>query len=183
MRNAICAALLSAVSTLAAIAPAASADSPWTPVTDPLGSDTANGPVTDPAGSFCSFNLGISVVANQQRQRTTALGPPAPAGTTQTDFRGKLVLTFTNQDTGAAVTRSVSGPYDEVDYPDGSGGQTGGGSQWWTIGSHSRANTGLPGAFITTGRIVMKFNSQHIITSLQANKVTDLCTLLGGSSA
>lgn len=96
MRNAICAALLSAVSTLAAIAPAASADSPWTPVTDPLGSDTANGPVTDPAGSFCSFNLGISVVANQQRQRTTALGPPAPAGTTQTDFRGKLVLTFTN---------------------------------------------------------------------------------------
>lgn len=81
------------------------------------------------------------------------------------------------------MTRSVSGPYDEVDYPDGSGGQTGGGSQWWTIGSHSRANTGLPGAFITTGRIVMKFNSQHIITSLQANKVTDLCTLLGGSSA
>ncbi len=114
---------------------------------------------------------------------TTALGPPAPAGTTQTDFRGKLVLTFTNQDTGAVLTRNVSGPYDEVDYPDGSGGQTGGGNQWWTIGPHSRANTGLPGAFITTGSIVMQFNSQHIITSLRATKVTDLCTLLGGSSA
>jgi hypothetical protein len=182
MKKSLCA-LLSAVGALTAIAPAATADSPWTPVTDPLGSGTTNGPVTDPAGSFCSFDLGINVVANHQRQRTTALSSPAPAGTTRTDFRGKLVLTFTNQDTGAAVTRNVSGPYDEVDYPDGSGNQTGGGNQWWTIGPHSHANTGLPGAFITTGSIVMEFNSQHIITSLQAANVTNLCTLLGGSSA
>ena len=110
MRNAICAALLGAVSTLAAIAPGASADSPWTPVTDPLGSGTTNGSVTRPAGSNCSFNLGISVVANQQKQRTITLGPPAPAGTVLTDFRGKLALTFTNQDNDTAVTRDVSAP-------------------------------------------------------------------------
>ena len=183
MRNAMYAALLGVVSTLAATAPTASADSPWTPVTDPLGSGTTNGSVTRPAGLNCSFNLGISVVANQQQQRTIAVGPPAPAGTAQTDFRGELVLTFTNQDTGATVTRDVSGPYDEVDYPDGSGGQTGGGNQWWQLGPHSRANTGLPGEFITTGPIVMHFNSQHVITSLKANKVTDLCKLLGGSTA
>jgi hypothetical protein len=29
----------------------------------------------------------------------------------------------------------------------------------------------------------MQFNQQHIITSLQTTKVTNLCTLLGGSSA
>jgi len=29
----------------------------------------------------------------------------------------------------------------------------------------------------------MQFNSQHVITSLQAAKVTSLCTLLGGVSA
>ena len=182
MRKQLCAALLSAISALAAITPAATADSPWAPVTDPLGSGMPNGPVLAPAGAFCSFDLGISVVANQQQQRTTALGPPAP-GTSQTDFRGELILTFTNQDTGAAVTRDVSGPYDEVDYPDGSGSQTGAGNQWWTIGPHSRANTGLPGAFITTGRDVFQFNSQHAATSLQAQHVTNLCTLLGGSSA
>ena len=183
MRNAICAALLGAVSTLAAIAPGASADSPWTPVSDPLGSGTTNGSVTRPAGSNCSFNLGISVVANQQKQRTITLGPPAPAGTVLTDFRGKLALTFTNQDNDTAVTRDVSGPYDEVDYPDGSGGQIGSGNQWWTLGPHSRANTGEPGAFITTGLTVMHFNSQHFITSLHAQHVTDLCKLLGGTSA
>ncbi len=183
MRKSLFAALLSAISALAAIAPAAVANSPWTPVTDPLGSGTTNGSVTRLAGMNCSFKLGISVVANQQQQRTTAVGPPAPAGTTQTDFRGELVLTFTNLDTGAAVTRDVSGPYDEVDYPDGSGGQTGGGNQWWQLGPNSRHNTGLPGEFITTGPIVMHFNTQHVITSLQAKRVTDLCTLLGGSSA
>ena len=81
------------------------------------------------------------------------------------------------------MTRDVSGPYNEVDYPDGSGGQTGGGNEWWQLGPPSRGNTHLPGEFITTGRIVMQFDQQHVITSLQAKKVTNLCTLLGGSSA
>jgi hypothetical protein len=183
MRKALCAVAVIATSALLALASAASADSPWSPVTDPLGSGTANGSLTRPAGVSCTFNLGISVVANRQQQRTIALGPPAPAGTTQTDFRGELVLSFTNLDTGATVTRDVSGPYDEVDYPDGSGGQTGAGNQWWQLGPLSRANTKLPGEFISTGPVVMQFNSQHVITSLQANKVTNLCQLLGGSSA
>lgn len=183
MSKALCAAAIMAVSALLALASVASADSPWTPVTDPLGSGTPNGSVSDPAESFCSFNLGISVVANRQKQRTITLGPPNPAGTKLTDFRGKLVLTFTNQDQDTAVTRDVSGPYDEIDYPDGSGGQIGAGNQWWTLGPHSRANTGEPGAFITTGLTVMHFNSQHFITSLHAQHVTDLCKLLGGTSA
>ena len=185
---AIAAAGLAAVSALGAIAPAATADSPWTPVTNPLGSDKGpNGPLDDPPGLFCSVELVISVVANHQQQRTIALGPPAAPGTVQTEYRGELILSFTSPDTGAAVTRDVSGPYDEVDYPDGSVLQTGNGNQWWTFGPHGRKNTGEPGAFLTTGPFVLFSSStdrpSHIVTSFEAKHVTNLCTLLGGSSA
>ncbi|MFL5863114.1 MAG: hypothetical protein ACJ780_20460 [Solirubrobacteraceae bacterium] len=179
MRKLLYAALVSAIGVFAAIAPAANADSPWTPVdNEPFAYPAAPAP-----GSKCSFDLGVSVVINQQQSRKTPVGPPAPAGTTQTEYRGELVYTFTNQNTGAAVTMGVGGPYTEVDYPDGSGGQTGAGNQFWGLGPHSRANTGLPGALITTGKVAMQFDTNHVITELQAAKVTNLCTLLGGYSA
>lgn len=182
MRRALCAALLGGVSALAAIAPAASADSPWTPVTDPLGTGSPNGSVTHPAGANCSFPLLVSVVANKERQRQRSLGPPAPAGTIETDVRGHLVLSFTNTDTGATVVRNVSGPNDTVVYPDGTGVQTGSGKNWWTFGRFSRANTGYPGAFITTGPFELDFGG-IIGISFHAKHYTDLCRLLGGSSA
>lgn len=185
MKKALCAALLGAVSALAAIVPAASANSPWTRVTDPLGSGIPNGSLDDPAGSFCSFHLVISVVANNERQRQFSLGPPAPAGATETDVRGELVLSFTNEDVPATVTRNVSGWFDSVAYFDGTNVQTvqiGSGNNWWTFGPHGRRNTGEPGAFISTGPFVLH-GTGKIVTSFQAQHVTDLCTLLGGSSA
>lgn len=186
MKKTLCAALLGAVSALAAIAPAASADSPWTRVTDPLGSGTANGSLDDPAGSFCSFDLVISVVGNNELQRQFPAAPPAPANATETDVHGELVLAFTNTDAHVAVTRNVSGWFHSVAYVDSAGNlqttQTGSGNNWWTFGPHGRSNTGEPGAFISTGPFVLH-GTGNIVTSFQARHVTDLCTLLGGSSA
>ena len=186
MKKAIFAALLGAVSALAAITPAASADSPWTRVTDPLGAGTPNGPLVDPAGSFCSFDLVISVVGNNELQRQFPDAPPAPANATETDVQGELVLTFTNTDANVAVTRNVSGWFHSVAYVDSAGNlqttQTGSGNNWWTFGPHGRHNTGLPGAFISSGPFVLH-GTGNVVNSFQAQHITDLCRLLGGTSA
>ena len=121
MKKATFAALLGAVTALAVITPAASADSPWTRVTDPLGAGTPDGPLVDPAGSFCSFDLVISVVGNNELQRQFPAAPPAPANATETDVHGELVLTFTNTDAHVAVTRNVSGWFHSVAYVDSAG--------------------------------------------------------------
>jgi hypothetical protein len=186
MKRATFVGLLGAVSALAAIAPAASADSPWTRVTDPLGSGTPNGPLVDPAGSFCSFDLVISVVANHQLQRQFAATPPAPANATETDTQGDLVLNFANTDNNVSVTRNVSGTVHSVAFVDNAGNlqttQTGSGNNWWTFGPHGRKNTGLPGAFISSGPYVLH-GTGNIVDSFQAQHITDLCRLLGGTSA
>ena len=75
-------ALLGPLSTLLALiafVPAASASSPWTRISDPCTD------VEVPAnawGGACSFPIRIDTVANSERQMTTAVGPPAPRGTT-----------------------------------------------------------------------------------------------------
>lgn len=38
----------------------------------------------------------INTAANDEREITTAVGPPAPSGTTLTRVRGKLVVSVTN---------------------------------------------------------------------------------------
>jgi hypothetical protein len=91
MRKVVCAVLLSGIGILG-LAPVASASSPWTPVSDPLGAGSPNGSLT--LSSNCSFTLFISVVANNERQRQIPVGSPAPAGTTETDPRGTLVLSL-----------------------------------------------------------------------------------------
>jgi hypothetical protein len=186
MKKAIFAALLGPASALAAIAPAASADSPWTRVTDPLESGTPNGPLVDPAGSFCSFDLVISVVANHELQRQFPAAPPAPANATETDTQGALVLNFANTDANVAVTRNVSGTIHSVAYVDSAGNlqttQTGSGNNWWTFGPHGRKNTGLPGAFISSGPYVLH-GTGNVVNSFQAQHITDVCRLLGGTSA
>jgi hypothetical protein len=93
MRKVMCAALLSAVSAFAAIAPAAGADSRWTGVTDPLGARSPNGSFTHPAGYTFSVPLLADAVTKHELQRQVILRPPAPAGTLETHVRGEFVLT------------------------------------------------------------------------------------------
>jgi hypothetical protein len=174
MRKALCGGLLGAASALAVLAPAAAAVTPWTPE----GPGSPGTSFTVPAPVFCSFPVTITVISNQEKQRTITLGPPAPAGTTQTDVRGELILSFTNQNTGATVTRNVSGPTDTVAYPDGSGVETGSGNNWWTFGPNSQQNTGEPGVFLSSGPFVLQF-SGNVVNSFQAQHQTDLCALLG----
>ena len=65
-------------------------------------------------------------------------------GTTITQTTGRLVLSFTNTDTGFTIIRNVSGPSTEIDHPDGSATIVYEGESWFGFGPISQGNTGEP---------------------------------------
>jgi hypothetical protein len=174
MRRAVLAAILPAIAALAAAAPGlAWADSNRTPVTDPLNSGSPNGSITLPRNR-CGFPVDVAVVSNNEYQKVTTLAD----GTTITDITGRLVLSFTNDETGYTVVRNVSGPTTETDYPDGTGTFIGRGNNWFGFGPHSQANTGEPGAVITTGLVTLQIGG-GAITSFSLNGTQEnLCEAL-----
>jgi hypothetical protein len=137
MRRASLLAILSGFAALCTLAPAASASSPWTPVPDPY--DDLEVPA-NAWGGACSFPILINTVANNERQITTAVGPPAPSGTTLTRVRGRLVVSVSNLDTGTTIVRNVSGPTDKTTFPDGTGTETETGNNANAAGPRSFAN-------------------------------------------
>jgi len=149
---------LSVLAALFALAPAASADSPWTPVPDPYTD------VTIPAnawGGACNFPILINTVANSERQITTPVGPPAPSGTTLTRVRGNLVVSVSRLDDMGnpikTIVRNSSGPTDTIAFPDGTGTETEKGNNSTLAGPHSFAATGEPVFFFTTGPVSLTF--------------------------
>jgi hypothetical protein len=177
MRRVGAVALLAAMAALAASATSASAQSEWTPVTDPLGSGTPNGSITLPAGN-CGFPVQIAVVANREREKVTPIGPPSPAGTTLTQIRGKLVLSFTNTNRAKTIVRDESGPTDTYAYPTGTGIETATGENWWGFGPRSQANTGEPGLVFTSGPVVLSFGG-GAVTAFWAERQINGCSLMG----
>jgi hypothetical protein len=121
-------------------------------------SGSTNGSRTLGTDHCSAFPILVSVVANNEYQKVTTLLD----GTTVTDITGRLVLSFTNADTGYTVVRNVSGPTTETDYPDGTGTFIGRGNNWFGFGPHSQANTGEPGAVITTGRVTLQIGGGAI---------------------
>jgi hypothetical protein len=140
--------------------------------------------VTVPAnawGGACSFPILINTVANNERQITTAVGPPAPDGTTLTRVRGRLVVSVTNLDTGKTIVRNVSGPTDTITFPDGTGTETETGNNATLAGPHSFANTGEPVFFFTTGPVSLTFATSggtRFLTSFHARSQVSACDLL-----
>lgn len=179
MRRAALLGTLSALATLFVVVPAVSARSSWTPVTDPYTD------VEVPAnawGGACSFPIVIDTVANNERQMTTAVGPPAPRGTTLTRVRGRIVVSVTNMDTGKTIVRNVSGPTDTYRFPDASGIETETGNNATLAGPLSFANTGEPVFFFTTGPVLLSFatnsSGTRFLTSFHALRQVSACDLL-----
>jgi len=149
MRNLIIGAVAAAALLgVPAAAEAATADPPWSPVTNPLG------PITLPAGHNCAFAVDVAVVTNNELQDVTKLAD----GTTVIQKKGNLVLSFTNDTTGKTLEENVSGPTTETDSPHGSSGTfQGAGPTWLAFGPHGQANTGEPGLVFTKGQVITTF--------------------------
>jgi hypothetical protein len=182
------AALLGTLSTLIALfaaVPAASASSPWTPVPDPYTD------VEIPAnawGGACNFPIRIDTVANNERQMTTTVGPPAPSGTTLTSVRGRLVVSVSRLDKAGnpikTIVRDVSGPTDRTNFPDGTGVELEAGNNSTLAGPISFAHTGEPAFFFTTGPVFLTFattsGGTRFLTRFYALHQVSACDLLAG---
>jgi hypothetical protein len=159
MRNLIIGAVAAAALLGAPVAAgAATADPPWTPVTNPLNNPTPgappNSPITLPAGRNCAFAVDIAVVTNNEFEQVTTLADKD----TVTKIRGNLVLSFKNDTSGKTLDEQVSGPTTETDSPDGTSGTfQGEGPNWFAFGPHGQANTGEPGLVFTKGRVITTF--------------------------
>ena len=109
------------------------------------------GPFTLPANR-CGFPIDVEVVSNNECQDVVTLAD----GTTITRITGRLVLSFTNTDTGFTIVRNVSGPTTETDHTDGTATFVGEGENWFGFGPTSQANTGEPGLVFTSGLVVLQ---------------------------
>lgn len=84
-----------------ATASAAASDSPaaWQPY--------RTAPWTDAPGAVCPFGVAATIVTDQEQYRTLATYPNGDPRLQE--FRGPLVIRYTNQATGDSVVRDLSG--------------------------------------------------------------------------
>lgn len=151
------------------VAHAAGASDPggWQPITE-----------TDreyPAGTVCSFPLSDDVVRQAEEYRVASTYPDGAA--LETDFRGPLVVRYTNEATGASVQRDLSGTAQLYSLPDH--------SSLWVSQAHFglTVHPGDPyhaaGLFVLTGPAVFTVNALHQPDVISLTSVEDICDTLG----
>lgn len=133
-------------------------------------------PYSIPAGAVCSFQIDIGVVANNEYQTVTTLDD----GTIVTMATGRLVLSFTNHETGFTIVRNVSGPSTRFDFSDDTGTFVLEGLSFFTFGPISQQNTGEPGLVFTSGRVVLQFHGNIVNSFSLAGEQVNGCELLAG---
>jgi hypothetical protein len=117
LRGATIVAALTAVVLAAGAAPAAATGfEPWKPY--------RSEPWTAPAGKYCTFPLQLDIVADQEEVRVTARYPDGSVRAEE--YRGELIVGFTNVETGERIQRDVSGRGAATYYQDGNTASFGG---------------------------------------------------------
>ena len=92
-------ALLIAVGVPATASAASDSGAAWQPY--------RTAPWTDAPGAVCTFGVAATIVTDQEQFRTLASYPNG--NPRLQEFRGPLVIRYTNQATGASVVRDLSG--------------------------------------------------------------------------
>jgi hypothetical protein len=128
-----------------------------------------------PAGTVCSFGLRDDVVSQAEEYRVARTYPDGTP--LETDYRGPLVVRYTNESTGASVERDLSGTaqlYTTQDH-----------SSLWVSQDHFglTVQTGDPyhaaGLFVLTGPSVFIVPADHDVTVLTQTQVENICDTLG----
>lgn len=129
----------------------------------------------DLPSSFCGFPIHVGVVSDKEYFiHSTTLAD----GTLIQRFTGKLVLSFTNTDTGTSITRNVSGPGTLTFYPDGSFLFDAQGRNVLAIDPIGQADTGEPGLVFTSGHVVVLVPATGPESFTLSGTQTNGCTLL-----
>ncbi len=167
--------LLGAVAAFALLVPAAASGD-----AQPSG---GAGPQRVPAGTepfdlgpeWCGFPIHVDIVKDKQYVTTRT----SADGSTRISILGQLVMRFTNVNTGASITRNVSGPTFVTVFADGTIRVVLTGRSFLTVDPPSQANSGLPGLVFPTGRFVGIADATNTLVSYSATgQLTDGCALL-----
>jgi hypothetical protein len=103
----------------------------------------------------CGFPIHAGIVADKEyftHQQTLS------DGTLIQQVNGKLVVSFTNTNTGKTIVENLSGPGTFTTYPDGSFQTDATGLNANYFGPIGQANTGEPGFVITSGHILVHYS-------------------------
>jgi hypothetical protein len=161
---------------LTAFSPTAHAATTTTATQDPGGWT----PITEtnreyPAGTVCSFGLRDDVVAQGEEYRVARTYPDGTP--LETDYRGPLLVRYTNESTGASVERDLSGTAQLYSTPDH-------GSLWvsqdhFGLTVHPGDPYHAAGLFVLTGPSVFAVPPDHDIVVLAQTQVENICDTLG----
>jgi hypothetical protein len=93
---------------------------------------------------------------------------------------GSLKASLTNPANGKTITVNLSGPFKEIDFPDGSVTILGKGHQFTTLTPADQARFGLPGFFVAAGSLTTTGDPFGNITSmsLDGHVLVDVCAAL-----
>ncbi len=153
----------------ALVAAPAHAASQWT--------DYRSGDFILAAGAACSFPLQGHVVADRERYRTTETYPDGSAKVEQ--YTGQLIVEYTNLDTGASVTRNLTGRSDFEYFPDGSFTLTDVGGHF-AVGLHP-GDSPDTGFYVVNGvgsTVTFAADGRRTLTVSDGSTVENLCQTL-----
>lgn len=177
-------AVVTAVSALTIAGTAQAAADPPQPIPAP-GSFVLPG--TDTAGldGYCPFTVLGTIPVNDEQGRATT----EPNGDVVQTYRGHMVATLQNADTGKMVTYNTSGPGAMTTHPDGSYTvDTHGGNLFYTTVRNTYAGPpNVPQIFYSTGHLVftvaggeLNDNSAPTVAWSLTGRLTDVCAVLAG---
>jgi hypothetical protein len=109
----------------------------------------------DLPATLCGFPIHVGIVADKEyftHQETLA------DGTLIQQVNGKVVVSFTNTNTGKTIVENLSGPGVFYTYPDGSFLSDVTGLNASYFGPIGQANTGEPGFVLTSGHLVVHYS-------------------------
>lgn len=127
-----------------------------------------------PAGTVCSFELSDVVVSQAEEYRVASTYPDGSP--LETDFRGPLVVQYTNDATGASVVRDLSGTAQLYKLPDH--------SSLWVSQEHFglTVHPGDPyhaaGEFVLTGPSVFTVSAAGQPAVIAESQVENVCDTL-----
>lgn len=139
----------------------------WVPITE--------GNRDYPAGTVCPFGLSDDVVSQAEQERVAQTYPDGSP--LETDYRGPLVVRYTNESTGASIERDLSGTAQLYTMPDK--------TSVWVSQDHFglTVHPGDPyhaaGLYVLTGATVFVVPTNGDIRVLSQTQVENICDTLG----
>jgi hypothetical protein len=125
---------------------------------------------------FCGFEIQGTLLAGKEfvKALKTADGSMAFLVT------GTLKASLTNPANGKTITANMSGPFKEIDFPDGSVTLLGKGHQSFLLTPAEQARFGLPGFFVSAGALTATVAPDGTITSLSlhGHVLVNVCAAL-----